>query len=582
MTGVVSDVDAHPAAWGALAGAVELAARGAAAGAAGSTRHVAAAAVAAAVRTAVESLAPLVMAVEAPSANIEELALRLAAVAPALLQAIRGQQAGGAVRAARNLGAHALLGDGAAAPASALGRPTCAQRGGRAARARRAAAAGPWQPSLRRCAAGPSSAATVLEEVDSEMDKSGGGSSGGSGAGPGPWAPSPWCCRDSGEERAAPVAGGGDAAADAPGAASPMVRRGARRRRRRPKSLDVVKTVRFFQKHVSDSDDDGAPGPGKLEGSVGVGPAAPGPPPPLEAADAPARGLGGGEVPGERADRSASDAPASVGSLRSPLGGAQQVDASSGSARSAICSDSARLDAQVVQCLARNDAALVSGGTQAPPACTASEGDGLSSSEGVFVLFLDGFSAAAVARAAKGPKSGVESLLDLAEARVLGVRLGGAGTGGPIRGPAVRRGARGRAPGGRGVRGGRPGGARREGLAGSGGVDRGRSAGPGGGRGVRRRHAGERCPPARRHRRGPSAAAGGTGEAPGERALAPWRVLGVIFLLPLIMFRLCSFAQCLYESGVAGRMGYCVVSVLFSAALDAILCSICSCQCCCT
>ncbi|CAK0788056.1 unnamed protein product [Prorocentrum cordatum] len=56
-----------------------------------------------------------------------------------------------------------------------------------------------------------------------------------------------------------------------------------------------------------------------------------------------------------------------------------------------------------------------------------SAGDGHSSSEGAFVSFLDGFSVAAVARAAKGPKSGVESLLDLAEARALGVRLGGAG-----------------------------------------------------------------------------------------------------------------------------------------------------------
>ncbi|CAK0835777.1 unnamed protein product [Prorocentrum cordatum] len=348
MSGDVSDVDAHPAAWGALAGAVELAARGAAAGAAGATRHVAAAAVAAAVRTAVESLAPLVMAVEAPSANIEELALRLAAMAPALLQAIRGQQAGGAVRAARNLGAHALPGGGAAALASALERPTCAQRSGRAVLARRAAAAGPWQPSLRRCAAGPPSAATELEEVGSKKDKSGDGSSGGSCVGPGPWAPSLWCCRESGEEWAVPEAGVCDAAADAPGAAGPMVRRGARRRRRRPKSLDVVRTVRFSQKDVTDSDDDGAPGPGELEGSVGVGPAAPGSPPPLEAAGAPAQGVGGGEVPGEHADRSASDAPASAGSFRSPHGGVQQVDASNGSARSTICSDSARLDTQIV------------------------------------------------------------------------------------------------------------------------------------------------------------------------------------------------------------------------------------------
>ncbi|CAK0859366.1 unnamed protein product [Prorocentrum cordatum] len=152
-----------------------------------------------------------------------------------------------------------------------------------------------------------------------------------------------------------------------------------------------------------------------------------GPPPPPDAADAPAQGLGGGEVPGERADRSAIGALASVGPLRSPLGGAQQVDASNGSACSTICSDSARLGTQIVQYLARNDAALLSGGTQAPPAPTASEGDGPSCSEGVFVSFLDGFSVAAVACAAKGPKSGVESLLDLTEARDLGVRLGGAG-----------------------------------------------------------------------------------------------------------------------------------------------------------
>ncbi|CAK0793405.1 unnamed protein product, partial [Prorocentrum cordatum] len=51
----------------------------------------------------------------------------------------------------------------------------------------------------------------------------------------------------------------------------------------------------------------------------------------------------------------------------------------------------------------------------------------LRGSEGGNVSFLDGFSVAAVACAATGPKSGVESLLDLAEARALGVRLGSAG-----------------------------------------------------------------------------------------------------------------------------------------------------------
>ncbi|CAK0806048.1 unnamed protein product [Prorocentrum cordatum] len=57
--------------------------------------------------------------------------------------------------------------------------------------------------------------------------------------------------------------------------------------------------------------------------------------------------------------------------------------------------------------------------------CTA--GDGHAGSECGFVSFLDDFSVAAVARAAQGPKSGVESLLDWAEARALGVRLGSAG-----------------------------------------------------------------------------------------------------------------------------------------------------------
>ncbi|CAK0804839.1 unnamed protein product, partial [Prorocentrum cordatum] len=53
-------------------------------------------------------------------------------------------------------------------------------------------------------------------------------------------------------------------------------------------------------------------------------------------------------------------------------------------------------------------------------------GDGHSGSEGGFVSFLDDFSVAAVACAARGPKSGVEPLLDWAEARALGVRLGSA------------------------------------------------------------------------------------------------------------------------------------------------------------
>eukprot|EP00959_Pyramimonas_sp_CCMP1952_P457852 9475617-Pyramimonas_sp.AAC.1 len=57
--------------------------------------------------------------------------------------------------------------------------------------------------------------------------------------------------------------------------------------------------------------------------------------------------------------------------------------------------------------------------------CTA--GDGHSGSECGFVSFLGDFSVAAVARAAQGPKSGVESLLDWAEARALSVRLGSAG-----------------------------------------------------------------------------------------------------------------------------------------------------------
>ncbi|CAK0807415.1 unnamed protein product, partial [Prorocentrum cordatum] len=53
-------------------------------------------------------------------------------------------------------------------------------------------------------------------------------------------------------------------------------------------------------------------------------------------------------------------------------------------------------------------------------------GDGHSGSERGFVSFLDDFSVAAVACAAQGPKSGVESLLDWAEARALGIRLGSA------------------------------------------------------------------------------------------------------------------------------------------------------------
>ncbi|CAK0841372.1 unnamed protein product [Prorocentrum cordatum] len=50
------------------------------------------------------------------------------------------------------------------------------------------------------------------------------------------------------------------------------------------------------------------------------------------------------------------------------------------------------------------------------------EGEGRSVSEGVFVSFLGGFSVAAVACAAKGPKSVVESLLDLAEVQVVQMR----------------------------------------------------------------------------------------------------------------------------------------------------------------
>ncbi|CAK0818960.1 unnamed protein product, partial [Prorocentrum cordatum] len=51
---------------------------------------------------------------------------------------------------------------------------------------------------------------------------------------------------------------------------------------------------------------------------------------------------------------------------------------------------------------------------------------GHSGSECGFVSFLGDCSAAVVARAAQGPKSGVESLLDWAEARALGVHLGSA------------------------------------------------------------------------------------------------------------------------------------------------------------
>ncbi|CAK0894314.1 unnamed protein product, partial [Prorocentrum cordatum] len=52
---------------------------------------------------------------------------------------------------------------------------------------------------------------------------------------------------------------------------------------------------------------------------------------------------------------------------------------------------------------------------------------GHSGSECGFVSFLDDFSVVAVARAAQGPKSGVESPLDWAEARAFGAHLGSAG-----------------------------------------------------------------------------------------------------------------------------------------------------------
>ncbi|CAK0869780.1 unnamed protein product [Prorocentrum cordatum] len=292
-------------------------------------------------------------------------------MAPALLQAIRGQQAGGAVRGRGTLartpcwamgplrwrrrwsglpapsGAGALCvlgvrrrqGHGSLASAAALQahprRPPCSRRS--TARWTSLAAAHPEGAAWAQGLGLPASGAAASRAR----------------SGPPPRQAAAMLLRT-------------------PLAPRPMVRRGARRRGRRPKSLDVVKTVRFSQKDVTDSDDDGAPGPGELEGSVG--PAAPGPPPPPEAAGAPAQGLGGGGVPGERADRSASDAPASAGSLRSPPGGAQQVNAPNGSACSTICSDSARLDTHIVQYLARNDAALLSGGTQAPPAPTAPRG----------------------------------------------------------------------------------------------------------------------------------------------------------------------------------------------------------------
>ena len=78
----------------------------------------------------------------------QELALPLAAVAPAMLQAVRGERAGGEERASRNLGANALLGGGAAALAAALLQPEAVPC--RPARRRRRRLRGGGPASTRR------------------------------------------------------------------------------------------------------------------------------------------------------------------------------------------------------------------------------------------------------------------------------------------------------------------------------------------------------------------------------------------------------------------------------------------------
>ncbi|CAK0836709.1 unnamed protein product [Prorocentrum cordatum] len=83
---------------------VEAAAKGAAEG--GGSRQVVAAAVAAACRCVMASAQPA----HAGGDDVAELAVRLAAMAPAMLQRIRGQWPDGQARSRRNVGAHWHLG----------------------------------------------------------------------------------------------------------------------------------------------------------------------------------------------------------------------------------------------------------------------------------------------------------------------------------------------------------------------------------------------------------------------------------------------------------------------------------------
>ncbi|CAK0841044.1 unnamed protein product [Prorocentrum cordatum] len=118
-----------------LTGAAELlkatihgAAHGAAAG--GGSRQVVAAAVAAAVRT----VWALLDGGDAACAEEDlELAMRQAAMEPAMRHQMRGARPCGRDRALRNVGAHVDLGNGVEVLQEALSRPQGAQRGGRCA-----------------------------------------------------------------------------------------------------------------------------------------------------------------------------------------------------------------------------------------------------------------------------------------------------------------------------------------------------------------------------------------------------------------------------------------------------------------
>ena len=125
-------VSLDPAALAALAPLVQAAAQGAAA--AGASPKCTAAAVAAALRTGaglagsdglgqhVDSLA---------SDVLDEVALRLQAMCPAMVDLVAGLAPSGHKRALRNTGAHVAVGEGAEALAEALRQPKQAQRGPR-------------------------------------------------------------------------------------------------------------------------------------------------------------------------------------------------------------------------------------------------------------------------------------------------------------------------------------------------------------------------------------------------------------------------------------------------------------------